>query len=164
MATIKKAFQPIMSVLSAALAANAVDQSVFDEVEALTLAKVGAGGGKATTFHKDENGVVVAVKCYFHKLWMDPRVAEFGTKASSATGLNSMCKDGVAKWTKAKSEAKKAEAAILTRLTAGEITAEDIPAEQARIAEEAAVIVPREDGYGFDTLEECLADSAERDL
>jgi len=164
MSTVKKAFQPIMTILATALVDGTIAQGVFDEVEALTLAKVGAGGGKATTFHKDENDVVVAVKCYFHKTWMDPRVVEFGAKASSATGLNSMCKEGVSKWTKAKAEAKKAEANILTRLTAGELDASDIPAEQARIAEEAAVITPREDGYGFETLEECLADSAANGL
>jgi hypothetical protein len=164
MSTIKKAFQPIMTVLATALSNGEVSQSLHDEVEALTVAKVGAGGGKATTFHKNEDGAVVAIKCYFHKLWMDPRVADFGAKVSSATGLNSMCKDGVSKWTKNKSEAKKAEANILTLLTNGDITAEDIPAEQARIADEAAVIVPREDDYGFASLEECLADSEARGL
>ena len=164
MSTIKKAFQPIMTILAAGVAAGTVSQEVHDECLALTAAKVGSGGGKATTFHKNEDGVVVAVKCYFHKLWMDPRVADFGAKASSATGLNSMCKDGVSKWTKAKSDAKKAEANILTRLTAGELDASEIEAEQARIAEEAAVITPREDDYGFASLEECLADSEARGL
>ena len=164
MSTIKKAFQPIMSVIAAGLAAGTVAQEVYDEALSLVTAKVGSGGGKATTFHKNDDGVVVAVLCYYHKKWMDPRVAEFGAKASSATGLNSMCKEGVSKWTKAKNAAKTAEAGLLARVTAGELAAEDIPAEQARIAEEASTIIAREDGYGFDTLDECLADSEARGL
>lgn len=162
MSTIKKAFQPIMVVLAAAVTAGTTTQETYDECLALTVAKVGAGGGKASNFHKDEAGVVVAVKCYYHKLWMDPRVAEFGNKASSASGLNSMCKDGVSKWTKAQAEAKKQSAAILDKVTAGELKPKNIPEEQERIAAEAATILPREDGYGFATLEECLADSAKR--
>ena len=161
MSTIKKAFQPIMSLLAAGVEAGTVVQAVYDEALTLTAAKVGAGGGKATTFHKNDDGVVVAVLCYYHKLWMDPREVDFGAKASSATGLNSMCKDGVSKWTKAKNAAKTASAGLLDRVTAGELDREDIPAEQERIAEEAATIIPREDGYGFATLEECLAASAE---
>lgn len=156
MSTIKKAFQPIMTLLATAVEAGTVAQEVYDEALGLTVAKVGAGGGKATTFHKNEAGEVDAVLCYYHKLWMNPQHVEFGAKASSATGLNSMCKDGVSKWTKAKNAAKTAEAALLGRVTSGELAAEDIPAEQASIAEEAAVIIPREDGYGFATLEECL--------
>lgn len=157
MSTIKKAFQPIMTLLTLAVQNGQMSQETYDAAEALTVAKVGAGGGKATTFHKNDDGVVVAVLCYYHKLWMNPADVEFGAKASSATGLNSMCKDGVSKWTKAKNAAKTAEAALLGRVTAGELAAEDIPAEQARIKEEAAVIIPREDEYGFATLEECLA-------
>ena len=160
---IKKAYEAIVAVLEANLEATV--ESVLPEVLALAAAKTSTGGGsKASTFHRDEDGNVVAIFCYYHKLWMDPRVAEFGKKATSATGLNNMCKDGVSKWTKQNSTAKKAEGALLAQVAAGEIAVEDIPAEQARIAEEAGAIIPREDGYGFETLEECLQDSAERGI
>ena len=166
MATIKKAYQAILSVLTTAVEAdeNATIASVLDEVTTLAAAKTGSGGGKATAFHRDENGEVVAIKCYYHKLWMDPRVVEFGKKATSPTGMNNMCKDGVSKWTKQQRDVKAQEAELLGRVTSGDLAVEDIPAEQERIAEEAKAILPREDEYGFETLEECLKDSAARDV
>jgi len=165
MATIKKAYLAIVTVLTTAVEAdeNATIASVLDEVTALAAAKTGSGGGKATAFHRDENGEVVAIKCYYHKLWMDPRVVEFGKKATSPTGMNNMCKEGVSNWTKQQRDVKTQEAELLGRVTSGDLAVEDIPAEQERIAEEAKLVSPREDGYGFETLEECLEDSAARD-
>ena len=94
---------------------------------------------------------------------MDPRVVEFGKKATSPTGMNNMCKEGVSNWTKQQRDVKAQEAALLSRVTSGNLAVEDIPAEQERIAEEAKIVAPREDAYGFETLEECLEDSAARD-
>lgn len=162
MATIKKAYVAIVEVLQANLGATV--EEVLPQVLELASAKTGSGGGKATTFHKNEAGEVVAIKCYAHDLWMDPRVAEFGSKTSSPTGLNNMCKDGVNKWTAAQRKLKNAEGELLSKVAAGEIAPADIAAEQERIAAEAKTIEPREDGYGFATLEECLADSEERGL
>ena len=61
MATIKKAFQPIIDVLKAAMQADseATIASVFEEVEGLAAAKTGAGGGKASTFHRNDDGVLL---------------------------------------------------------------------------------------------------------
>lgn len=157
---IKKVFIPLVDLLEANPDATVAD--VLPQVIELTSAKTGSGGGKATVFERDEDGEVVAIRCYYHKLWMDPRVVEFGKKATSPTGLNNMCKDGVSKWTKQQREIKSAEAEILTKLAAGELAVEDIAGEQERIAEEASRIEPREDGYGFETLEECIADSEAR--
>lgn len=162
MATIKKAYAAIVELLEANQDAQVSD--ILPSVIELAAAKTGAGGGKATAFHRNEEGEVVAIKCYYHKLWMDPRVVEFGKKATSPTGMNNMCKDGVSKWTKQQRESKAAEAELLTRVAAGELAVEDIAGEQERIAEEAARIEAREDGYGFETLEECLADSEAREL
>lgn len=159
---IKKAYEAIVEVLQANLTVTV--EEVLPQVLELASAKTGSGGGKASTFHRDEDGNVVAIFCYAHKQWMDPRVVEFGSKAGSPTGFNNMCKDGVNKWTAAQRKRKAAESELLTRVAAGEVAPEDIAAEQARIAEEAGAIAPREDGYGFETLEECLHDSAERGL
>ena len=160
MATIKKAYTAIVELLQTNQDAQVSD--ILEDVIALAAAKTGSGGGKATKFHRNEEGEVVAVQCYYHKLWMDPRVVEFGKKATSPTGLNNMCKDGVSKWTKQQREAKAAEAALLDQVSSGELAVEDIANAQAEIAEQAGRIEPREDGYGFETLEECLEDSAER--
>ncbi len=157
MATIKKAFLEIVTILQAN--EDAAVSDVLPTIIELASAKTGSGGGKASTFHKNEDGEVVGIFCYYHKLWMDPRVEEFGTKTSSPTGLNNMCKDGVSKWTKQQREAKNAEANLLNRVAAGEVAVEDIAAEQEAIAEAAKEIVPLENGYGFETLEELLAAS-----
>jgi len=156
MANIKKAFQPIVTLLEDN--SDAIAPELLAQVKELASAKVGGGGGKATTFHRDpDTGEVIAVKCYYHKLWMDPQVAEFGAKKGSASGFNSMCKDGVSKWTKQKAAAQKAEAAILDQVASGELAPSDIEARREEIAAEAAQIIPREDGYGYEKLEDLLA-------
>lgn len=160
---IKKAFTGIVELLEANT--DALVSDVLDQVRELAAAKTGAGGGKASTFHRDENtGEVVAIKCYYHGLWMDPRVAEFGAKKTSASGFNSMCKDGQSKWSKQQAQLKKADQEILQAVASGEMDPANIADAQAEAKEAAKAVIPREDGYGFATLEECLADSAERGL
>jgi len=154
MATIKKAYQDIVEFLQDN--EDAYVRDILPQVTALASAKTGGGGGKATTFHRDEQGNVVGILCYYHKLWMDPEVAEFGKKASSATGFNSMCKDGVSKWTKQQRDAKKAKEQLLLDVSSGEIEAADLPALLAEIEEATDIVVPRDDNYGFSTLEELL--------
>lgn len=166
MSGIKKAFLPIVEALRAAMEADPKVKvaSILGDIEALASAKSGAGGGKATTFHRDEAGNVVAVKCYYHSLWMDPRVAEFGEKKSSASGFNSMSKDGMSKWTKQNAAAKKAKEELLLKVQSGEIAADQIADQLAAIDAERSAVIAREDGYGFATLEECLQDSQNRGL
>lgn len=166
MSGIKKAFLPIVEALRAAMEADPKVKvaSVLGDIEALASAKSGAGGGKATTFHRDEAGNVVAIKCYYHNLWMDPRVAEFGEKKSSASGFNSMSKDGMSKWTKQNAAAKKAKEELLLKVQSGEIAADQIADQLAAIDAERSAVIAREDGYGFATLEECLQDSQNRGL
>ncbi|BAM63114.1 hypothetical protein ETP1_015 [Edwardsiella phage ETP-1] len=162
MSTIKKAYQAIVEVLQNN--ASAVVSDVLPQVIELASAKTAAGGGKPTTFHRDDAGNVVAIKCYYHGLWMDPRVAEFGEKKTSASGFNSMSKDGSSKWTKQNAAAKKAKEELLTRVQSGEVAPEAIASEMAAIDAARQAVVAREDGYGFEALEECLADSAARGL
>jgi hypothetical protein len=166
MSGVKKSFVPLVDLLRSAMEANPKIKvaELLDQVVELASAKSGAGGGKATTFHRNEDGAIVAVKCYYHQAWMDPRVADFGEKKSSASGFNSMCKDGMAKWTKQNAAAKKAKEELLNKVQSGEVAAEQIAAELERVAVEREAIHAREDGYGFATLQECLADSAQRGL
>lgn len=149
---IKKAYAAIVTLIQ-----ENADKTVADilpDVIALASAKTGAGGGKATTFHRDDEGVVVAIFCYYHKKWEIVSEVDYGKKANSPSGLNSMCKEGVSHWTKQQREAKAAESALLTQVADGELAPADIPAEQERIAEEAKEVVAREDEHGFDSLEE----------
>lgn len=157
---IKKAFQPILNLLEANPAAKVRD--ILEQVKELAAAK-SAGGGAATTFHKNEAGEVVAVKCYYHGLWMHPALGGFGVKASSASGFNSMCKDGLSKWTKQQRDAKNAKEQLLGRAAKGE-EGLDLQAELAAIEAAKDQVIAREDGYGFATLEECLADNASKGI
>lgn len=160
MSAIKKVFQPLIALLQAN--AEATVGEVLPAVLDLVSAKTGAGGGKASTFVRNDDNEVVAIKCYYFGTWMDPRVAEFGAKRTSASGFNSMCKEGVSKWTKQQRDQKAAEGKALAMVADGTLAPGDIAQylEEARTAE----IIPREDGYGFATADECIADSAERGL
>lgn len=160
MSTIKKAFQPILSLLEANPSAKVRD--LLEQVKELASAKTGASGSNPTTFHKTEDGIVVGIKCYYHGKWMHPEIGTFGKKANSASGFNTMCKDGLSKWTKQQRDYKQGKDAVLSRLQAGEQL--DLTAELAALEAAKTAIVPREDSYGFDTLEELLADNAARGL
>jgi len=165
MATIKKAYQEIVSFLEANRDASVND--VIDNVIELASAKSGGGGGKATAFHKGEDGTVLAVRCFYHKTWISPLVVEFGSKASSSTGLNSMCKEGVSKWTKQQRAYAQGKDALLNEIASGERDADSLAEALEELEEARKAIAPldREDGYvGFETLDECLADLEARGL
>ena len=158
--TIKKAYVSIIELLEANT--DALVGDILTQVRDLAAAKT--GGGTGSVFARNEEGEVIAIRCYYHKLWFDPRVVDFGKKVTSPTGLNTLSKDGMSKWTKQQREAKQAESVLLSKVFEGELLPADIPAEQEAIKEATRVIVPREDGYGFETLEECIADSDARGL
>ena len=116
------------------------------------MQKKNNASGKAQTFMKDEDGNVTHVYCYYHKKWEDITVAEYGSKKGTATGLNTMCKEGVSNWTKQQRAKKQAEAELITRVVNGELLPEDLKAEQDRLIEDAKIIVPRADGHGDSEL------------
>jgi len=77
---------------------------------------------------------------------------EFGVKANSATGFNSMCKEGTSQWTKQQRAAKKSNEELLQSVANGEVKPEEIGARQAEIDELRKTIVPRADGIGAEKL------------
>ncbi|AWD90264.1 helix turn helix domain containing protein [Dickeya phage Amaethon] len=166
MSNIKKAFEPIITLLTTALAENPKVKvaDIIDEVTGLAAAKSGAGGGKATTFHRTEAGEVIGIKDYYFGTWMDPRVVEFSPKKSSASGFNSMSKEGTSNWTKQNAAHKKGKEELLAKLASGEVAQSDLAGLLQALEDARAVIIPQKDGYGFATLEEMLADSANRGL
>lgn len=156
--SIKKVFAPVYALLVAAAEEGKKVKSVLPELEALMAAKAGGGGGGATTFVKDDAGVVVAIFDYYHKKWVDPRIVEFGAKAGTATGLNTMSKEGTSNWTKQERAYKKGKDALLTRVVAGELDQAQLQIELAELEEARKVVVPlRGDYVGFDTAEEAIA-------
>lgn len=167
MSKAKKVFEPIIAILTAAIAANPKVRvsEILGEVQEACRARVGEGaGGKATTFHKNEAGVVVGIRDFYFQKWFDPRVVPTGAKANTPSGYNSMSKTGLNQWTKQQAEAKKAKDALLVAVGAGEVTADAIGTKLQEIedARNAVIALPvAEDGSTlyFDTLEDLLAAS-----
>jgi len=162
---IKKAFQPIMNLLAAN--EDKKVKTILAEVEELCSAKSGGGGGQPA-FHKDEAGNVVALHCSYHKKWFRPGTpdeegnlpegtVEFGAKKSSASGYNTMSKDGSSKWTKQLAQFKKAKEQLLEDVGNGEVSPSDIPQITADLEAARHEVVPMDDIQGFETLEELLA-------
>lgn len=154
MTTVKKAYQEIVAVLEANKDKKV--SQVFDQVVALASAKTARAAG-GTTFIKDKAGKTVAILDYYFKRWMPlvgDKAVEFGAKANTSTGFNSMSKAGVSEWTKRERVAKTANVDLLGKVAKGEIKPSDIPAEQAKI-EQARKAIMKTD-QGFATMDELV--------
>jgi len=155
MATIKKAFQPVMSLLAASIG-NGVTQELYNEAEALCSAKVGAGGSGVTTSHRDDEGNVVAIRCSYFGQWFRIEDVEFGKKAGSASGYNPMCKAGVSAWTKQQATFKAGKENLLSEVAAGAVAPDQIDDHiEALEAERTATV--EHDFEGYESLEDLLA-------
>lgn len=93
------------------------------------------------TFKLNDLGEVTEVYCYYHKQWEDVTVCEYGPKANTASGLNTMCKVGVSNWTKQQRVAKIQRSDLLTQLGSGELTIEELPEAEALIEANRNVII-----------------------
>lgn len=121
----------------------------------LALAHTPKQSNKQSTSFKID-GKVAAIYCYYHKKWEPVDECEYGVKASSNTGLNTMCKEGVSAWTKQQRLAKVAKEQLLMDVANGSIDPAKLSAKLADIEADRQAIVPREDEVGFDTLEDWL--------
>lgn len=154
MANVKKAYQEIVNLLEANKDVKV--SKILDQVITMAEAKVG-GGGAGTAFLKNAEGETLAILDYYFKRWMPvvgELAVEFGAKAKTATGLNSMCKEGVSNWTKQQREAKNANATLLSKVASGEIAPTDIAANQVKIEETRKAIAKTK--LGFATQDELL--------
>lgn len=151
---VKKQFADIIAVLEAN--PNKKVSSVMDEILAL-CSKKSNGGSNGSTLYKNADGKVVAVFCYYHKKWELVADCEYGSKANTASGLNTMCKEGVSNWTKQQRLSKQAKAELLDKVAKGEVVVDNITAELERIDESTKAVVDREDGHGFATIEDLEA-------
>lgn len=151
MTQVKKAYQAIVDLLEANREVKV--SKILDQVIAMTEAK--AARSEGSTFIKNDKGETVAIQDYYFKRWMPlvgPGAVEFGAKAKTATGFNTMCKDGVSHWTKAQRDAKNASADLLKQVSAGAIKPADIAAHQAKIEEGRKAIA--ETALGFASEDE----------
>lgn len=152
--TIKKQFEEIYAFLEANK--NKKVATIFDDVIALMSSKSG-GSDIGKTFIKNDAGEVIGVYCYYHKKWEAIRVAEYGVKTNTATGLNTMCKEGVSSWSKQQRIYKKANEELLKQVASGELSPEDLQAKMDELEVERKSIEVRNDEHGFDTAEEFTA-------
>ena len=79
-----------------------------------------------STVITNSDNEVVAVFCYYHKQWELVSEVEYGSKINTTSGLNTMCKVGVSKWTKKQRDAKKSKEELLTNVASGDIQVSEI--------------------------------------
>jgi len=155
---IKKAFQGIHAFLVAN--ENKKVSTILDEATELMSAK-GAGGG-ATSIHRDAEGNLVAILDYYFKKWLPVEFVEFGAKANSSSGLNTMCKLGTSLWTKQQRDFKKGKEELLNQVAAGEVQPTEIQDELDKLETERGYVadypIPE---LAFESVEELEA--ADRD-
>lgn len=157
--SIKKVYEPIISAMVSALEANPKVKlaDVLEEIKALASAKT-ARTVEGKSALRNSAGEVVAIFDYYFKRWMPlvgDKAVEFGKKANTNTGFNTMCKEGVSLWTKQQNEATKANKQLLEDVKAGTIQASDIGARQEEIETARKAIAPTE--LGFVSEEEVVA-------
>lgn len=126
MTTIKKDYQAIVAFLEENK--NKKVSTILEELKGMCTKKT-----NDKTFQLDSEGNVVSVYCYYHKCWEDVNTYTYGPKKNTASGLNTMCKEGVSQWTKQQRVAKQERSLLLTKLGSGEMTVEQLPEAEATI-------------------------------
>ena len=146
MSNIKKAYAELYSILVENK--NKKVSTVLPQLVELMSAKQ-----SQKNFITNDKGEVTHVFCYYHKQWEDVTVAEYGAKKHSASGLNTMCKEGVSAWTKQQRIKKEAKAKLLEDLAGGNIEQSEVSSKLKDIEESAKAIVTRADGHYVDADE-----------
>ena len=137
---------------------DALVSDIMDE--ALLIASTKTAGKRVPREQKhitSTDGEVVAIHDYYFKRWMPlvgPEAVEFGQKASTKTGYNTMCKQGTSLWTKQNSTAKQATLALIDQVAEGDLGPADLPAARDAIEEARNAIEPTE--LGFDSKEDVI--------
>ena len=104
----------------------------------------------------NETSEVIAIYCYYHKQWELVNDVPYGSKINTATGLNTMCKVGVSKWTKKQRDAKKGKEELLTNVASGDIQVSDILKFQEDIEITRLTMDTEDMPQGYSTEEEVL--------
>jgi len=98
---------------------------------------------QSQTFKVDDKGNITEIFCWYHKDW-EP-VAWYGKKASSHTGFNTMCKQGVNQWTKQQVESKTARMNLLNDVAEGKVAIDEIQKHLEQIELDRNRIVARKE-------------------
>lgn len=150
--TIKKGFEEVHAFLEANKSKKV--STILADLVALMSAKSAGGSDIGKTFLKTAEGTTYAVYCYYHKRWELTSVAEFGAKANTATGLNTMCKEGVSMWSKQQRAFKKSKDSLLMSMAEGILVGVDLNESLSQLEEIRKQIEVRDDEHGYDTAEE----------
>jgi hypothetical protein len=145
MTTIKKGYTELYNVLIAN-----EDKKVSEILE--QLIPIMESQQRDKNHFEDEHGLWVF--CYYHKEWELTSQVEYGKKANTATGLNSMCKVGTNQWTKQQREFKKAKADLLNQVASGELAIEDINDKIEELEEVRTSIKPLFESHFEEALED----------
>jgi hypothetical protein len=147
---IKKAFVDLVDFLEKNKSKNV--STIIEQVKEM------CSSNKAnSTVYKDDKGNVIAIYCYYHKQWELLSEVEYGVKANTASGYNTMCKIGVSKWTKAQRDAKKASQDLLNSIAKGTVEAKNVLKLQADIESKRKTMDKTEMPKGYKTIELALA-------
>lgn len=131
---IKKPFQEIVDLLNANKDAKV--STVLDDIIAIAMSKK-----QDSTVRRNDKGEVTEIFCWYHKEW-EP-VEWYGKKASSHSGYNTFCKQGVNSWTKQQRDFKKLKGELLEKLMEGELKQENLQEEIERLELERDKVHPR---------------------
>ena len=138
--TIKKVYEPLVALLKENEGKKV--STLMPQILAIVQSKQ-----QSTTYRKDDNGVITHVFCYYHKKWEDVQVAEYSAK-KTASGLNTMCKEGTNQWSKQQRDFKKGKEDILTCVINETLASSEIEVEMLRLENERHAIIDRKDGHG----------------
>lgn len=141
----KKPFVQLISFLE-----SNKDKKVSDILAEVKVMAESKKNAETVLYLDEDKKKPFAVFCYYHKKWELIKECEYGKKSSSASGLNTMCKEGTNQWTKQQSEAKRAKAALLDGVADGSVKPTELKQRLDAIELERVRIVPREDKKGSD--------------
>lgn len=150
MTTIKKNFAEIHSIL--VRNEDKKVSEIMDQLVALMVSKQ-----RDTNSYENDDGLWIF--CYYHKQWeLVGRQVEYGSKASSKTGYNTMCKVGVNCWTKQQRDFKTNKANLLERVMLDDsdenhLDPADLKDAIASLEETKDAIIPLVDFYHEEALE-----------
>ena len=144
MNTIKKVYSEIYAILSAN--ENRKVSSIMDQLLPLMESQQ-----RDKNHYTDEHGLWIY--CYYHKEWELTKQVEYGSKANTATGLNSMCKVGTNQWTKQQREFKQAKANLLELVANGELAVNDIDSKIKELEDAKDRIVSLKDHHHEEALQ-----------
>lgn len=146
MTTIKKGFVEVYNILIAN-----EDKNVSEILDQLIPIFESKQRDKNHRYNEDGD---LEIFCYYHKEWELVSQVEYGKKANTATGLNSMCKVGTNQWTKQQREFKSARASLLDEVANGNLAIEDINDEIEKLEEEKDRIVTLFDHHFDEALQD----------